>query len=140
MTMREEEGSTIHARVAETLDGLARRMLPAGSDFSWSVEGDAVRLDLVWIPRSQRGSGVASRFMKSLVAACDRIGLPLILAADGAEESTALSTDLLLEWYARLGFEVVGVTREGWPMMQRVPLPHGPATEPGHDPMFLRAP
>jgi hypothetical protein len=102
------------------LDGAIGRVasaLPEGSTLAYEVTGDGVFLRDLRIPRTHEGLGTWA--MAGVLSATDSYGADVRLQADPSDEPDMPSTFELVRWYARVGFEVVGVDDNDWVLMAR---------------------
>lgn len=84
------------------------------TDEEWEIQS-------VNTKRENRGKGHARVLMKRILADADREGIVLLLTAGIGRES-GLSTEELVEWYCRLGFDAIAPgSFPGTTLMQRVP-------------------
>lgn len=102
------------------LDALAAT-LPPGGAFRFETPPEGLWLTSLYVPPGRRGGGTA--FLARVLAEADRAGVTTYLHADPTDEPGDPSTFELARWYARLGFEVTGVTEDEWIVMARAPRP-----------------
>lgn len=96
-----------------------RATLPSGAELAYEVSGGELTLGVLYLPEGARGEG--TRLMASILAHADAAGLRTTLLVDPTDEPGDPSSFELARWYARFGFEVVGVDEWMRPTMARGP-------------------
>jgi len=109
---------------AETLKeaiGQLREILPDGSEFEFTVEGEELHLKILRVSDQKQGYGTG--FLAAVLAEADGAGARAILHADPTDELGDPSTYNLIKWYTRFGFSISDVSPDGWVEMTRLPQP-----------------
>lgn len=104
--------------MAEARQALAafQRELPRGIQVRATLSPAGIHLERIHTASFARGKG--SEVMRGLLAVADAAELPVTLHAQASGQPQDPSTEDLLRWYRRFGFEVVTEEDEG-PFMQR---------------------
>jgi GNAT superfamily N-acetyltransferase len=75
-------------------------------------------LQEIQIEPSERGYGLATPAIKKCIEACKDRGCTVFFLNAVKQESSPLTLNDLVEWYQRIGFNIVGESRHGKYMMR----------------------
>lgn len=96
--------------LAQSLTAL-KKTLPKGSSFDYDISPFELHIRYIAIPLGERGVG--SAFLSKVISLCDEYEVVATLHAKGRGLKHDPTTEDLVHWYQKFGFEVLHEEEEG---------------------------